>query len=210
MRGVGGAVEFLTVTAVARGRNGCVVIVHVALVARRGRVRACERETRFRMVEGRRAPSAGGVALRAVLRESACNVVGIGRRTVVLLMARITIAWRTCVLIIQMALGTSQRCVHPRQRISGVSGVIEFGVLPVGGGMAHAAVVREIGILVRRIGGSRPICLVAGVACRRRAFELVVGVAGRTLERGVHAGQRITGHRQVVELGSKPVIDRVA
>lgn len=162
------------------------------------------------MVECCWAPAVGGVALRAVLRESAGNVIGIGRRCEVLFVAGITIGSCTGVVVIQVALNASQGRVHPGQRISGVCGVVEFGVLPIGGRMADSAVMRKIRTLMGRIVGSGPVLLMAGEAGRRGPFELIVDVARRALERGVHARQSISGHRQVIELGSEPVIDRVA
>lgn len=100
VRRIAGAVEFTAVAAVARRRQRCVVVVHVALAARSSRMRASEREACFRMVERCRAPAARGVALRAVLRESARNVTGIARRREILLVARITVGGRIRVIVI--------------------------------------------------------------------------------------------------------------
>ena len=63
---------------------------------------------------------------------------------------------------------------------------------------------------VGRIRGPVEVGLVASKASRRRALELVVDVAGRALQCGVHAGERKTCHRKMIELGSEPAVHRVA
>lgn len=67
--GVGCAVPIRLMAAVACGGQRCVVVVHMALCAVKARVRPGKREGRVVVIERRRAPSACGVANRAVGRE---------------------------------------------------------------------------------------------------------------------------------------------
>ena len=62
---------------------------------------------------------------------------------------------------------------------------------------------------MRWIGGPGKVLLVARETCRRRTLELIVHVACGAFEGGMHAGERITGHRQVIELCPEPAIHGV-
>ena len=64
------------VTGVAISRNSCVIVVDVTEGARGSHMRAGEREGRFRVIEGRRDPAAGGMADGAIRGESRCDVIG--------------------------------------------------------------------------------------------------------------------------------------
>jgi len=53
--------------------------VDMTLCALQGNMRACQREGRQIVIEGRRLPRRGGVALGAIVREIPAHVIGIGR-----------------------------------------------------------------------------------------------------------------------------------
>ena len=81
------ALEVFQVAACA-GRTGQVVVaVHMTLRALNGRVRSGERESGVVVIEGRSRPGGRVVALRASLRESAGNVIRIGRTLKILQVA---------------------------------------------------------------------------------------------------------------------------
>lgn len=68
------------------GRAG-ITIIHVALIARRRRVRAQQSKSCFVVIERRRLPCAGGVACGAVARKIRGYVIGIARALKIRLMA---------------------------------------------------------------------------------------------------------------------------
>ncbi len=210
MTGVGGAVEIRLVARVAIGGQRCVVVVHVALRARHAHVRARQRESRLRVVERRRAPAAGRMALRAVGGESTRQVIRIGGRCEVTFVAAVAIRGRVHVLVIDVALHTGKAGMHAGQRITGVRRMIEPGIEPIRCRVAHAAIVRQIRLRMRWISGPGKVRLVTREASRRRALELVIHVAGCAFQRGVHARKRISGYRQMVELGAEPAVHGVA
>src|ERR1035438_2285637 len=87
------------------------------------------------------------------------------------------------------------------------SGVVEGGAAAVGSGMAAGAVLREVGRLVRRGGGSVVVGLVAAPAGAARQAVVVAHVALSAQQAGMRAGQREPG-RRMVKRGAGPVEGR--
>lgn len=119
------------VAGIAISRHRCVIVVHMALCAWHGEVRASQRKCPGRMIKCRRTPAACGVAERAVRRETRSDVIGIYRAGEISLVAGITICRRRRVVVICMALCAGHRRMSPRQRIIRIERVIEFRVKPV-------------------------------------------------------------------------------
>ena len=96
------------------------------------------------------------------------------------------------------------------ERVIRVKRVIELGSEPAGGGVAEAAIMRQVGLQV--IGALRCIegRLMACIASRWSALEVVVDMAGGAVQCGMHAGEGKAGHFKMIEFGSKPVVHRVA
>ena len=86
-----------------------VIDVAIAALARRNRVLARQRESRFRVIELRRRPRRRAVADLAGLRESLLHVIWIGRVLVVLQVARDARRLRQVVVVVDMAIGTLPR-----------------------------------------------------------------------------------------------------
>jgi len=100
--------------------------------------------------------------------------------------------------------------MHSRERVVGVESVVEFGVEPVGGGVANSAVAREAELDMRRIVAVEKVRGMAAIATCRRSLEHVVDVACSAGESGVRPGQRVAGVFQVVEFGVEPTVHGVA
>ena len=205
---VGGASKVRLVAAVAgrRQRTG-VVIVGVAAGARHCRVRARQRERRVVVVERRRGPARGRVALRAVRRE--CGGVGRVRRIRGPVVVRLVAAdagcrQRTRVVIVGVAAGARHCRVRARQWERCVV-VVERRGCPACGVMALRAIRREARGHVVWIGRPGEVRLVAGIAGRRRIHVVVVGVALNTGQRGMHTRQRVVCIERVIKLGIEPI-----
>jgi len=79
-------------------------VVHVALRAVDGGVRACQRELRLAVVEGGSQPTGGGVAGLAILRKTGCGMVGVAGAVKIREMAGDALRRRAGILIIRMTL----------------------------------------------------------------------------------------------------------
>ena len=127
------ALEVFQVAACA-GRTGQVVVaVHVALRALHGGVRSGQRESCVVVIEGRSRPGGRVVALRASLRESAGNVVGIGRALEILQVA--ADARRVCARQVEVTVDVALRALNAGMRPGeGKAGgrVIKVGAHPRG------------------------------------------------------------------------------
>ena len=162
------------------------------------------------MIEGRRNPAAGGVAHGAVGGESGCDVIGIGGRAEIRLMAGVAIGGRAGISIVGVALRAGNGRVHSRERIVGVRGVVEPCSQPVCRAVAHRAIVGQARRNVGRISRRDKLLLMARVAGCRGAFEPVVDVARDAVERGVHSGECKASQLEMIEFGPKPVVHGVA
>ena len=158
-------IEVVLVAADA-GRAGDVeIVVHVAIRAlpRGNRVRARQREARFRVIESRRLPGCGGVAGFASLREPATHVIRVGGSLKILYVTGHAGRAGQVVVVIDVAIGTLPRRDRMRARQHKVHrGMIETGGLPRRSGVALQAIRREIRSHVVRIPGALKILQVAG------------------------------------------------
>ncbi len=188
----------------ARCRQRRVVVVHVAIGAGHGRVRTGQRERRRVVIERRSAPVCCAVAGIARRRETYLRVVGIGRRSVVLLVARHarSVRARQSVVAVHVARAAGRRGMRARQREAG-GRMVECPVAPVRRAVALVARLGEACLHVVRIGRALEIGQVA--LCARPAAQLVVvvRVALRALKRHVGPGQSETGSR-VVKGSARP------
>lgn len=142
VRGIVGAGEVSLVTSVAGRRQRRVVVVHMALRALNGSMRAGKREARFVVIEIRQRPRSRVVALRAVSRKPSRRVRRIVRRLVVGLMASVARCRQRCVVVVHVTLGTLHCSVRTGQRECRAA-VIERRRLPAARGVANGAVCRE-------------------------------------------------------------------
>jgi len=162
--------------------------------------------------ELRAGPIHGGVAGIAGRWESRGRVVGVGGVLIVELVATVAIGGRRGVVVAHVALdalvigqhGGVKACQGERR-----GGVVEGGAGPVGSGVAHGAILRESGCLVRWISGSVVVGLVTVPAGGAGEAEIVVYVALGALQAGVRAGQGEAGCG-VIEGGAGPIGGGVA
>ena len=87
--------------------------------------------------------------------------------------------------------------------------MIETGVQPGRGGVAHRTVLREPSLRMIRICRAVVVLGVAAETGRRCARELSADMAGGAFQCGVHAGEGEAGELQVIELRTEPGIHGV-
>lgn len=189
--------------------KGCVVVVHMALAARDRVVRTGQRED-CTVIERRRAPATGRMAKRAIGWITGRCVRRIRGAVEVCLMTSEAIRGRRNVIIVGVALRAGYRGMHARQWVVRIDGVIKLGIRPVGGRMARPAISGKSQLQVGRIVGVRKIRAMAGIALRRSSFVDVIQMTRHAGKRRMRPRQRISRVRQVVELGAKPRVHRVA
>ena len=208
--GIGRVLEILQVARNA-SRNGKVVVpVDVALGARRGHVRAGQREPGFGMIETRVRPRRSVVADSTGRGNTGLHMVGIGRALIVLHMARGAIGGSSCELAVDVAQGAGHGHVSARQREFAESIVIKRRGLPRGSAVAGLAGLREAGLGVGRVIGRLEGGKMAAHASGGRPREFSSQVAGRAGQRDVCSSQRESRKLQVVKRGAEPVIRAVA
>lgn len=173
----------------------------VGTLARWNRVRSRQREIDHGVIECRRSPGDGRVALGAVLGEVRGNVIGVGGPLKILEMAGNAGRTREVVIIINVAVrtlpgrnrvGAAQRKPHRR--------VIEIGIEPVVGAVTLRTVGRKLAHHVIGVDSFLVIRRVAGITVGRHSLEFAVGsafVAAIAVDRGMRTGQR---HAIVVRL----------
>ena len=152
--GVGSAGIVGLVTAIAKSVGGgeVVVIAHVTLRALQTGMSAGERESRSGVIERRAGPVRGGVADRAVLREAGRSVRRVGGDVVIGEVAVNSGAAGQAIVVVHVTLRALQTGMSASER-KPRSGVIERRASPVRGGMAAAAILREVRGFMRRIVG---------------------------------------------------------
>ena len=182
-----GAVVVLHVTGVAVSRNIDVVVVHVALVAGHGRVRASERELRLIVIEGCGNPRRRVVAHFTLLRESYLCVIGVVGVVEVGQMTGHTRRVCQFVISVNVTLRTLQRGMGTRQSPSSLA-MVELCPRPGRRAMASVAGSGKSRLRMIRIRGAVVILHVTGGT--RAASELVipVHVALRARQIGVRSG----------------------
>jgi len=117
----------------------------------------------------------------------------------VCLVAAITRGWECRVVVIRMALRTLHREMRPGER-EGRGVVVETGGLPPAGCVAQRAVSGEPCRNVVGTGRGGEVSFVTCIARCWRGRVVVVGVALRTAQCGVHASERIVSVKRMVEL----------
>ena len=190
-----------------RVRAGQVVVpVHVALRALQGSVRARQRESRGRVIEGCITPRRRGVALLTGGREVRLHVARIRRSVEVCLMAAHASGIRSgqVVIAIHVALRALQRRMRTSERESR-GRVIEGCVTPRRRGVALLTGGREVRLHVIRIRRAVEIRLVAAYASRVCTGQvvIVIDVTLGALQRRVRAGER-EARRGMIECRSSP------
>ena len=173
-------------------RAGQVVIaIHVTLCALERRMRAGQRESRGRVIEGRITPRRRVVALLACRREVRLYVIRIRRSVEIRLVAADACGVGTgqVVIVVHVALRASHGRVSARQRETGRR-VIERRVIPRRSVVALLAGLRESRTDVIRIRRSLEIFQVAAHASCRRQVVVIVDVALSTLQSRVRTGER--------------------
>ena len=166
---VRGSLEIFQVTRHAGGAGQVVVVIDVAIGAlpRRNRMRARQHKIHRGVIEFRRLPRRGGVALQAIRREVSSHVVRILGGLKILEVAGQASRGRQGVVVIRVAIRALARwhSVPARQQETG-GRVVKLRVQPVVTGMACVAIRREL------CGD------VIGICGRLKIFE-VAGSAGR-------------------------------
>src|SRR6266567_1782430 len=149
------------------------------------------------------------VACSAGGGESRSDVVGIGGGVVLSFVARVAVGRRTCVDVIDVALGAGYSNVCAGKRECRFV-VVEDSIGPRAGVVANGAGCGESSRDVIWVGGGGVLRLMAGVAIGGSARESVVGVALRAGNVDMHSSERIAGVGGVVELRSEPACRAVA
>ena len=184
-----------------------VVVVDVAERAWRRRVRACQRETRRRVIKLGVRPEGSVVTLFARGREAAM-IHRRFRRVVVRLVARDAGRDRDVVVIVDVAGCARSRRVFARQRECRL-GVVECRRLPSGSGMAELASLAKTASHVIGILRAIEIIDVARHAGGNRDLIVVINVAQRARRRSMRPSQR-KGCLRVIKRRRNPPYNRVA
>lgn len=137
-------------------------------------------------------------------------MVGVGRSREIRFMAGVARRRRGIVVVVRMALRTSNRGVSTCQWIVRVQSVIEFCVEPISRRMARSAVMGQTELHMRRIIAVHKIACVARIAVGWRSRKNVVDVARRAGQSGVRSGQRVASGLQMVKLCVEPTVHCVA
>jgi len=153
-------------------------------------------------------PLCGGMANGAVLREVGCNMIGIRGCLKGWTMTSNALRTGSRKRVPGMALRTVDVDMSAGQRESG-SAVIKLGSLPLCGGMANGAVLREAGCNMIGVDGCLKGLPVTRDALRAGSRKRVAGVTLRTVDSDVGSRQRESGSA-VIKLGSLPLLGGVA
>ena len=161
------------------------------------------------MVERGAGPVRCGVAGSAILRESDRGVIGTGGFLIIGQMASNALRGPVDVVAVEVALRARHGQVRPGQ-LEAAEVVVEGGILPRRGGVAAIAGGREFGREVIRVGGRIVIGHVTAGALRRQDLGETTGMALRTVERRVSAGQSERRELGVIEFRAAPDVHAVA
>ena len=111
---IGGAIIIVLVAEETLRGSSRVLTIDMAQVARHGLVGACQWEIGVVVIKRGRAPCSRRVAHSAVVRELVCQMIGVGRRVIVRLMAREAVRRRSCILTVDMTLGAGNGLMGAR------------------------------------------------------------------------------------------------
>lgn len=173
-----------------------VVVVHVALRARQGGMRAGQRPSGFAVVELRPRPGRRAVARVTGGGESRRLMVRIGGVVVVIHVTGAASTAGQVVVAVHMALRAGESGVLPRQREPS-AGVIELPTSPRVRVVAVLTSRRYVGLRVIRIGGSLIVLQVAGHTGGIGDVVIVIDVALRARSFCMRPGQGETGFRVI-------------
>ena len=206
---IGGPGVVVLVTRVAVARRARVFAIYVTRCACHGGMCSAQWERGFAVIKIGRRPRSSGVAGLASRRESTLWVIRIRSLVVVVNVARVTVGWGPCVLVVYVTGGTSNTGVSACQWELRQCVVIEFRVAP-----GHCAVTRlasgcEPGLRMWRIIRSAVVLLMAAVTIGRRPLVLSACVAGGALKSCVRAGQGKSVLR-VIHPGPLPAVHVMA
>jgi hypothetical protein len=178
------------VARVAQSRSSAgVLTIGVALLTVHRGMRAGQRESRGRMIECRRLPHGLVVADRAVVRQLSSGMIEAGSRGKVRLMTSVAGRRLRRVVAAAVALDAGYADVSAGQ--GELSSQVSVRRIPVRSRVTGLAGGGESGGLMRGIGTSRVVRLMARVTgSRRAAGVLAVGVALLAVDRGMRACQR--------------------
>lgn len=199
---IGRPLEVLHVATHARRAGQAVVAAQVALAALQTGVPTGQGPARARMIEGRARPGRRAVADLALLWESCCHVVRIGRPLEILQVTTHTSGVADVVIAVQVALRALHLGVSPSQRKCRLR-MIERRRHPGHRGMAKVALLGHASRNVVRIGRPLVILQVARDARCARQVEVPVGVALIALQLRVSTRQR-ESHRIMIEVRRLP------
>lgn len=122
------------------------------------------------------------------------------------------IAGRRCrrIVVVHVTLDAGQSCMSSCQGVVCVQRVIEGDRCPVAGVVAGVAGRGEACGGVCGVFGAAPIRLMATKAACGCALKYIAEVAGAARKSGVHSSQRVACVFEMVELGVRPTVHRVA
>lgn len=167
-----GCLIILQVATDAGSRGQAEISADVTLLALQVGVTAGEGEPDRIMIETRRLPGGGGMAVLASLRESQRNVIGIAGLLIIRQMAADAGCRSAFVPSARMARGAIQGGVHSGESKTGQLQMVEGRAEPGVDGMALLTLHRKIGGNMVRGGGLLICVLVAGVALDGESLEL--------------------------------------
>ena len=168
------------------GENGVVGGIRVAIAAE---LRCVVRNRKPSVIEGRAGPARGRVTRGAGGGETCSHVIRIRGPGVVRFVTGVAVAWSTGELAIDMAARTRHGQVCASQRKRGV-GMIKSAVRPFDCVVTGRASRWKTRRRVIRVGRSRVVCLVTGVAVSRCPRELPINVTTAAWNCHVRARER--------------------
>jgi hypothetical protein len=172
MVGIGGGLVVLQVASDASGRGQIKISIGMALVALQLGMSAGKRKSDGVMIEVRRLPRAGGMALLASLGKSQGHMIGIASLLKVGKMAADARRRGALILSTHVTSGAIQSGVHSGQSKAGYPQMIELGAQPGIDGVALLTLDRKVGSNVVGNGGLSKAALVTGIALDRQSLEL--------------------------------------
>jgi hypothetical protein len=182
------------------------VVIRIGVASRTYTIGAAMVHREPGVIEGRIQPSGGGVACPAGGWESGNNVVRTRRALVNRLVACIAIRGSARVIVVYVALRAWNTLMCSRQRKSRVV-MVEGRWDPGRRSVANVALLWKSGGYMVRIGGASVVLNMARHASCRRSLELASEMASRAVQLGMHSGQGVSGHFQMIKFGAEPSID---
>jgi len=196
--GIRGSFKILLMAGVTKSGRAGINSICMTVGAGGGNMGAGQRIIGLRaVIETRRRPRGRAVAFRAGEAEGRRGMDRVGGAGEIVVMAGIAIRRRAGVSL-AMAVQTVQACMSAGQRkVAQI--MVEAGVIPGGGAMAHFAGIRVVFRDVVGIRGSFKILLMAGVAERGRPGIDSVDMTGGASGGQVSSGERVVSLHVVIK-----------